>query len=156
MKQGKPVDFTGVDLTRPADEIANELNCSLSAVYLARCKRGIKADPFKKVSLDGVDCTRPAYLIAKDLGVSVYSVLRRIRLLGLPVKPRGGSNCKGKGKFANTVFDWSKTDTELSPHYPCSREYIRLLRKKAGEPASGSEEWREKYHAVKTFQPLDT
>lgn len=155
MKQGKPVDFTGVDLTRPADEIANELNCSLSAVYLARCRRGIKAYPFKKVSLDGVDLTRPAYLIAKDLGVSTCSILRRMRLLGLPIRKVGGW-FKRASKFDGTAFDWSKRDSELAPDYPCTREYIRQLRKKAGEPASGSREWEDKYHPVKTSQQPDT
>jgi len=155
MKKGKPVDFTGVDLTRPADEIANELNCSLSPIYLARCKRGIKADPFKKVSLDGVDLTQPIYKIAKMLKVSDSSVRRRMVILGLPIRKKG--QClKGTGKYTNAVFDWAKRDTDLSKEHRCTNEYIRQLRKKAGEPASGSREWEEKYHSVKTSPLPDT
>lgn len=157
MKPGrKPLAiFDGVDLTRPADELANEIGCSIPAIYHARRRFGVKADLHKKLSLDGVDCTRPAYKIAKELRVSPFSVIKRLRLLGIPVL-RKGKCLVGVSKFTHAAFDWSKTDTQLKPLYDCSREYIRQLRKKAGEPASSSKEWADKYHPVKTSQRRDT
>lgn len=98
----------------------------------------------------GIDWTRPALHIAKECGVAVTTVINRMRLNGLPIRPRGvpmGQRWKQQNRRKNSLdpatIDWRLQDTYLATKHSVCRERIRQLRKAAGLPASGSAEWLE-------------
>lgn len=141
--------FAGVDLTRPVAELADEMGCSTYAVYRARRILDVKSDPlktaaFKNLKVDQVDWALPVCKIAQRLGVSRHYLKRRMLDMGKPIPKRGMP--PGNGRLASVVFDWSKTNTQLASTHDCSQEFIRQLRKKAGEPNSSSKAWEKKYH----------
>lgn len=153
----KPIDFTGVDLTRPDIELMRELGCKYHTIWSKRKATGVKRAQ-KVIIPPDVAAKGSAKLIAAELNVPVSNIYYHMRKQGLPVGKRGRvkGSISSNNRFRNTVFDWSIRDTDLCKPHGCTREYIRQLRKKAGEPASGSREWVMKYHYPKTSQPLDT
>jgi hypothetical protein len=98
----------------------------------------------------GIDWSRPALHIARECGVCVHTVLRQMRLQGLPIRPRGvpegqlwsAQNRKRQGLDASSL-DWSRQDAFLAKLHGLSHERIRQLRMAARKPASGSAEWLE-------------
>lgn len=158
MRRGrKPIDFTGVDLTRPTKELANELGCCDFLIYRQRKRECVKQAPIL-LNLDGLDFSRPAFHIAKELGIPAYYLYYQMRKQGISRRKRGTplGSVKSNNRFNGVILDWSMRDVELCGPNNCTREYIRQLRKKAGEPASGSREWADKYHPVKTSPLPDT
>ena len=159
MKRGrKPLKiFDGVDLSRPAQELMDELGCTRSQIYAYRRKRGIRYTRKLNMPPD-VDFTRPAIHIAKELGIPYSTLLAYMRRNGITVHCPGYSNGHQKpyGRHTEMNLPWAMRDSDLCGPNNCTREYIRQLRKRAGEPASGSKEWADKYHPVKTSQPRDT
>lgn len=164
MKRGrKPIDFTGVDLTRSTHELVMELRCCEATIRKTRKLFGVKGRRGKIIQdfnllPQAVDFSRPALHIAKDNGLSYYNVLCYMRANNIPVRKRGvpKGTIFASNRFHNVTFDWGLRDAPLAEMHGCTREYIRQLRKKAGEPASGSREWEDKYHPVKTSQQPDT
>lgn len=95
---------------------------------------------------EGIDWTRPALHIAKECGVAVTTVLNRMRINGVEIRPRGtppGTTWEWSKKFDASTLDWRYQDTYLATKHGVCRERIRQLRKAAGLPASGSAAWLE-------------
>jgi hypothetical protein len=94
-----------------------------------------------------IDWRRPALHIAREQGVAVMTVISYMRRNDIPVRPAGvvrGQRLNVQHKVEPSSLDWSLRDTELARIHEVTREYIRQLRKKAGQPPSGSRGWRRK------------
>lgn len=116
--------------------------------------KGLYVNPCPHIT----DFTRPALYIAREQGISYYRLLRYMRENGIPVRKKGSAKgtVRTDAPLYGVIFDWSHRDAPLGVKHHCTRERIRQLRKKAGEPPSGSKEWREKYHSPTTSQQPDT
>lgn len=105
----------------------------------------------KPTDLSGhdIDWSRPASHIAFDLGLTTGTVIAYMCRNGITVRKPGIPQGSIRSEMRTSVIDWSKRDHELATVYNFTSEYMRQLRKRKGEPASGSAAWAEKYHSKK-------
>lgn len=81
----KAIDFSGVDLSRPVNEIAEELGCSRHSVSLARMKKGEARH--RDIDFSHADWGKTNAELAKQFNCTVQTITAARKKFGNPRKP---------------------------------------------------------------------